>query len=202
MKKDEAMAWAERLAAVAAPLAERLGTTPWRVAPRLVHDEVGDEARWAWRLAPAGWPFEAGGDGVPHRPGLRWEAWFRPGKRPDAPVGLFLVCDGEDALAGLRGDLHAPLEALVKGGKTAGRYKPLAEVEPLASRLDRQAVGLGRLLPPRPDKVEPALAQLLLDTFKPVDLAVVAWREADSGTFASAAANPFAALARRFGTGG
>jgi hypothetical protein len=201
MKKDEAIAWRGRLLEAAAPVAARLGAAPWRVAPRLIHDEVGDEARWAVRLAPEGWPFESGAEGGSHRPGLRWEVWLRPGKQADLPVGLFLVCDGEAALAGLRARLAVTLDGLVKGGKTAGRYKPLGEVAPFALRLDRDAVGVGRLVPPRADKVEPALAQLLLDTFKPVDEAVKGWHAPEGGAFA-VPADPFAALAKRFSPGG
>ncbi|MEB3329955.1 MAG: hypothetical protein VKQ33_12045 [Candidatus Sericytochromatia bacterium] len=201
MKKDEANAWRERLLAAAAPVAARLGAASWRACPRLVHDEVDEEARWAVRLAPEGWPFEAGDAGEPHRPGLRWEVWLRPGKRGDAPVGLFLVCDGEASLAGLRASLAPTWEGLVKGGKTAGRYKPLSDVEPLALRLDRGAVGVGRLVPPRPEKAEPAWAQLLLDTFKPVDDAVKTWLAREGGLL-PAPADPFAALAQRFSAGG
>jgi hypothetical protein len=45
------------------------------------------------------------------------------------------------------------------------------------------------------------VVQLLLDTYKPVEDAVAAWRQADVEDF-TAPADPFAALAKRFGAGG
>ncbi|MEB3196505.1 MAG: hypothetical protein VKP62_04805 [Candidatus Sericytochromatia bacterium] len=200
MKKDDAMAWMGRLAELASQsLRKSHGTAPV-MADRLFHDEVDGQARWAFRLAAPSWPFRAGGAGELHRPGLRLEVWFHPGKAPDAPIDLVALCAGEEALSSLREGLVPVWQVLHSGGKAAGRYKPLAEVLPLALRFDREATGIARRMPPVRDKVEAAFTQLLLDALPPLDRAVALWQSHNGEqAFVSEAPDPLAALRKHFG---
>jgi hypothetical protein len=201
MLKDDALKLRERLAPVAARAAEKAGVAGLADDGKLYHDEVGEEARWAQRLAPPGWPHAAIGAGTPARPGLRLEVWYRPGKpKPDEQLAMLLVCADEPALAGLRMRLEPVWATLLGGGKAAGRYKAVEALEPLAVRLEPGIVGIARHAPVNPAKAEAALAQLVEDALKPVAAAVAAWA-ADGGAaaFEASPVDPLAALRAKFG---
>jgi hypothetical protein len=181
LKKDDAVALRERLAAAGSQAAAKAGFDGLADDGKLSHDEVADVARWALRMSlPGRWP---------HRydaPGLRFEAWFFQGKpKPDEEV-LLLVVAREDG----------PAEAfteLVEGGKFARRYKPL---EPLVSKFYPGATGICRRAPLA--KAEAAWIQLITDACKPLDAAIAA---RGPGAAEVAAVDPMEALRKKFGGG-
>ncbi len=201
MLKDDALSWRERLAPVAARAAARAGVEGLADDGKLYHDEVDGQARWAQRLAAPGWPHAAIGVGLPARPGLRLEVWYRPGKPgKDEELGLYLLIADEPALAGLRARLEPIWASLLGGGKAAGRYKAVAALEPLAPRLEPGVAGVGRRVGVTPAKAEAALAQLVEDALKPVAAAVAAWTaEGGATAFEATPVDPLAALRDKFG---
>lgn len=191
MKKDEALAWREKFLVVAsrAGLAED---------GKLYHDEADGVARWAQRFSLNGrWPHRAAPDACP---GLRYEVWCPQGNSDE--LRLLLLCDASNGLEALQRALGPVLKDLVEGGRYARRYRPIgAEVRRFGAHLE----GIERVLAARPGKAEPAFAQLIEDSFKPIEAAVAAWN-ADGEALvrfeaACAAYDPLAALKARFGTG-
>jgi hypothetical protein len=199
VKKDQATEWFEKILRTAKSIAEARGFGQVVHNHRLVHDEVAEGARWAGRWALETWPFAPDHAGSVHRPGLRFEAWFRPGKASDVPLTLLLACSDEPSLKDLRTHLSPVWEALLTGGKAAGRYQALERIEPLALKFEREVVGVARHVAPDWRKVEPAVEWLLVDSHKLLAAAVARWHaDAGSNIFNDSPVDPLEALRKRF----
>lgn len=199
MKKDDAMALRERLRTQALATAAKQGFPQLEEDGKFYHDEVADQARWAQRLSLKGrWPHLASSEGQAACPGLRYEAWFFPGKAQEETVLFMAVCDRGNGLEDFQKHLGATFKELVEGGKYARRYQPL---EPIVTRFYAGATGVGRRVPVA--KAEAAWTQLLEDTLKPLDGAVGKFAGAESllAQFEAAcsAYDPLAALRAKFG---
>jgi hypothetical protein len=200
MKKDDALDLRERLRAVALQTADRLGGPALADDGKLYHDEVDGLARWAQRLSvPGRWPHQAVEAGQAAHPGLRFEVWYVAGKKYEE-LYLLALCGVDQGLDALQKAIAPTFKQLVDGGKYARRYKPL---EPLIGRFYPGVTGVVRRAPLQIAKAEAAVAQLIEDALKPLDLAVTAWDPAGAaaGEFQDAAAayDPLAALKAKFG---
>lgn len=203
MKKEQALDWYERVIAAATATAEARAMGAIFHHPRLVHDEWEQGARWAGRWALTGWPSTSDVAGGLPRPGLRFEVWFRPGKAPDLPITLLLACADDPGLRNLHPHLSGVWDSLLTGGKAAGRYQPLARLEPLATHLEPGVSGVARQVPPDWRKLAPALEWLMRDSHKLVQTALENWHSQEGLTEFQRVApqDPLEALRQRFSGG-
>lgn len=195
VRKDDALALRDKLAAAARQAASKAGFDDLIEDGKLFHDEVGDVARWAIRLSPSQhWPHR------PDAPCLRFEVWCFAGKpRPDEEVLLAVLLGADDAPDGLPAAVAPAFAELEQGGKYARRYKAL---EPLVRSFYPSALGVCRRAPLAWGKLEPAWMQLVTDVLKPLTTAVTAWDPDGTRRDASreaAAPDAMDALRRKFG---
>lgn len=197
MKKDDAMALRERLRSQALATAAKAGFPQLEEDGKFYHDEISDQARWAQRLSLKGrWPHLASSEGQPACPGLRYEAWYFPGKAQEETVLFMIMVEPSNGLEDFQKHLAPAFKELVEGGKYARRYQPL---EPVVQKFYAGATGVCRRAPLA--KAEAFWTQLIEDSLKPLDAAVDKYEGSVVADFEAACAtyDPLAALKAKFG---
>ncbi|MBW3625207.1 MAG: hypothetical protein KY468_17555 [Armatimonadetes bacterium] len=175
MRKDDILKLRERvLRGIAAGLARKHVPAPEPDA-RLYPQEISGENLWVDRLSyPDAWPHTGHGSASLPLPGLRYEVWYF--QKRDS-VLLALLCENRPVLDGLVAVMEPLFTEFVKDGRYARRYRPVSDRSPEAELLLQVvpgSIGIWRSAPLSEEKLAKALETLILDTYAPVQKALLA----------------------------